>query len=169
MGHKPPEDTSSTIPTQPWHAQAKLRIIRRVYMYAKPKWGMSNELWRYEPSYTPYGCGESTSTSPKSPHEDTSSTIPTQPWHAQAKLRIIRRVLSRTHRLSYDWDPMPLYKITLCFMYACFLRLYHVNAYILEYCYPCYHYPYILSYPRIPNVACYFKRSISPRLYELRG
>ena len=55
------------------------RIIRRLYMCAKPKWGMSNELWRCEPSYIPYGGGDSTSTSPKSPHEDTSSTIPTQP------------------------------------------------------------------------------------------
>src|SRR6056300_216946 len=75
----PHEDTSSDIATQPQSPKAKLRIIHRLHMYAKLKWGMSNELWRSEPSYTPYGCGESTSTPPTSPHEDTSSTITTQP------------------------------------------------------------------------------------------
>jgi hypothetical protein len=88
----PHEDTFTTIPTQPWQAQAKVLIIRRLYMYAKRKWGMSNELWRYEPSYTPYGCGESTSTPPTLPHEDTFTTIPTQPWRSRAKVRIIRRL-----------------------------------------------------------------------------
>jgi hypothetical protein len=46
----------------------KVRIIRHLHMCAKRKWGMSNELWRYEPSYTPYGCGESTSIAP--PYHD---------------------------------------------------------------------------------------------------
>ena len=80
------------IASQPWRSKAKLRIIRRLYMYAKRKWGMSDELWQSEPSYTPYGCGESTSIADPSPHEDTFTTIPTQPWQAQAKVRIIRRL-----------------------------------------------------------------------------
>ena len=71
--------SSSTTVTVPSQSVAKLRIIRRLYMYAKPKWGMINALWPYEPSYTSYGCGESTSTAPTLPHEDTSSTVPTQP------------------------------------------------------------------------------------------
>ena len=50
----PHQDTSSTIATQPWHAQAKVRIIRRLHMCAKRKWGMSKEFRQSGPSYTPY-------------------------------------------------------------------------------------------------------------------
>ena len=85
-------DTSSAIATQPWRSNAKLRIVRRLHIYAKRKWGMSKELSRSGPSYTPCDGGESTSIAPPLPHHDTSSTIATQPWRSNAKLHIIRRL-----------------------------------------------------------------------------
>ena len=61
-------------------------------MYAKRKWGMSKELRRLGPSYTPYDGGESTSIAPTPPHQDAPSTTATQPLRSNAKLRIIRRL-----------------------------------------------------------------------------
>ena len=71
----PHQTTSSTTATVPSQSTAKLRIIRRLHMYAKRNLGMSEELEPSGPSYTPYGRGESTLLiAPPSPHQTTSST-----------------------------------------------------------------------------------------------
>ena len=78
------EGTTSTIATQPWRSKAKLRIIRRLHMYAKLKHSMSNAIGLPGHSYTPYGSGESTSIAPTPHHQDTPSTISMQPWRSKA-------------------------------------------------------------------------------------
>ena len=96
----PHQCTSSTTATQRCGSKAKLRIIRRLYMHSKHKWGMSEELRLSGPSYTPYDGGESTSIAPPSPHEATPSTIATQPWRLNAKLRIICRICGMSKELE---------------------------------------------------------------------
>jgi hypothetical protein len=75
----PIQRTSSTVATQPGPSKAKLRIIRRLHMYAKRNGGMSKELEQSGPSYTPYDVGESTLVAPPSTHDATPSTTATQP------------------------------------------------------------------------------------------
>ncbi len=92
----PSQDASSTTATVPRRSIAKLRIIRRLHMYANRKSGSSKLFERSGPSYTPYHMmgesGESTSIPPASPHPGTSSTAATVPSPSIAKLRIIRRL-----------------------------------------------------------------------------
>ena len=77
----PRDETCSTAATGPCRTIAKLRIIRRLHIYAKRKADTSTSLESSGPSYTPYCGGESTSTAiaPAWPHQTTSSTTATQP------------------------------------------------------------------------------------------
>src|SRR5210317_1184176 len=82
---------------------AKVRIIRRLHMYANRKSGMSKLFEPPWPSYTPYhiyGGGESTSIPPDSPHKSTSSTTATVPSPSIAKVLIIRRLHMYANRKS---------------------------------------------------------------------
>ena len=62
----PHQDTSSTTATVLRRSIAEWRCNLRRYMYAKRKWGMSEEFEQSGPSCTPYGVGESTSTAHRS-------------------------------------------------------------------------------------------------------
>src|SRR5210317_1562081 len=99
----PHKSTSSTTATVPNPSIAKVRIIRRLHMYANRKSGMSKLFEPPWPSYTPYhiyGGGESTSIPPDSPHKSTSSTTATVPSPSIAKVRIIRRLHMYANRKS---------------------------------------------------------------------
>ena len=50
----PPQGTSSTTATAPSPSIAKVRVIRRLHMYAKRKSDSSKLFERSGPSYTPY-------------------------------------------------------------------------------------------------------------------
>src|SRR5210317_1651044 len=78
-------------------------------------------------------------------------------------------VLSRTHRLSYAYDPMTVYKTTLACTATltslpCYFNLYSrlfITSVIL--------YPYIPSHARTPTLRAISNGLSDPRLYELRG
>ena len=82
-------------------------------MCAKRKLRSSILFWPPQPSYTPYGCRESTSTAiaPALPHQYTSMAIATQPCLSIVSQRIIRRLYMcakrklRSSELLGRWGP----------------------------------------------------------------